>query len=90
LDIVEKVGAFKMGMQALEKAQQASQSTNRQEKSAATVRLREAATRLYDMGEMLLADTMTRQADVLEKIGNVDPDASKKLRYETRHITKDL
>jgi Ca-activated chloride channel family protein len=88
IDIVDKVGAFKMGTQALEAAQNASRNEDPQEKGAATVRLRQAATRLLDMGESNLADTMLRQAEILEHGGNMDPEAAKKLRYETRRLTQ--
>jgi len=88
MNLVEKVGAFKMGTQALETAQLAGKNTNPEEKKVATVRLRQAATRLLDMGETLLADEMFRQAETLENNGSMDPDAAKKLRYETRRITQ--
>ena len=53
-------------------------------------RLRQAATRLLDMGENALADAMLRQADTLERSGSMDPDAAKKLRYETRRLTQHI
>ena len=81
MNIIEKVGAFKLGTQALEEAQ-------RGDRSAATQRLRQAATRLLDMGELGLADAMRRQADMLESDGQLDPNATKKLRYETRRISQ--
>jgi hypothetical protein len=40
------------------------------------------------MGERGLADAMGRQADMLESDGQLDPNATKKLRYETRRITQ--
>lgn len=88
MNIVEKVGAFRMGTQALERAQNVSQNTDQEDRSTATVRLRQAATRLLDMGEENLADAMFRQADILEQSGSLDPDATKKLRYETRRLTQ--
>lgn len=90
MNIVEKVGAFKMGTRALESAHQAAKSASPMEKGAATVRLREAATRLLNMGEHALADAMRQQADMLERSGEIDPDAAKKLRYETRRLTQNL
>jgi Ca-activated chloride channel homolog len=81
MNLVEKVSAFKLGMQALEEAQ----SGDRQ---AATLRLRQAATRLLDMGESALGGEMLRQAETLEKTGSIDPSTTKKLRYETRRITQ--
>jgi len=88
MNIVEKVGAFKMGAHALETAQKAAQGTDRKDKNAATVRLRQAATRLLDMGEDTLADAMNEQANILENDGILNPDATKKLRYETRRLTQ--
>ena len=88
MNVVEKVGAFKMGTLALEAAQSASKSANPEEKGTATIRLRQAATRLLDMGEASLADAMFKQAEVLERSGSMDPEAAKKLRYETRRLTQ--
>jgi Ca-activated chloride channel family protein len=94
MNIVEKVGAFKMGTRALEVAQNvarqaiAGESTDPNERGAATLRLRQAATRLLDMGEPVLASAMLQQADSLELNGSLDPEATKKLRYETRRITQ--
>jgi Ca-activated chloride channel family protein len=90
MNIIEKVGAFKMGTQALEVAEKASKTTSQNEKASATLRLRQAATRLLDMGEAALADTMFRQAETLERSGSLDPDATKRLRYETRRMTQRL
>jgi Ca-activated chloride channel family protein len=83
MNIVEKVSAFKLGTQALEEAL-------RGDARAATLRLRQAATRLLDMGEAALASEMLRQADVLEHGNSLDPNITKKLRYETRRLTHKL
>jgi len=88
--IVEKVSAFKMGSQALEAARIADQQSDPAGWGSATVRLRQAATRLLDMGETNLANAMFQQANVLEQSGHLEPDAAKKLRYETRRLTKNL
>lgn len=90
MNVVEKVGAYQMGTKALENAQNASRAKNPDEKGAATVRLRQAATRLLDLGENSLADAMFRQADNLENSGTMDPDEAKKLRYETRRLSQRL
>ena len=90
MNIIEKVGAFKMGAQALEAAEKASKNPDPNDKAAATLRLRQAATRLLDMGEGTLADTMFRQADTLERNGSMDAEATKRLRYETRRMTQRL
>jgi hypothetical protein len=79
MNIVEKVGAFKFGTQALEMARQG-------DRGVATIRLRQAATRLLDMGERNLAEAMQNQANALEAKGQLDPNITKKLRYETRRI----
>jgi Ca-activated chloride channel family protein len=83
MNLVEKVGAFKMGTTALAAAQTGTQKAN-------TVRLRQAATRLLEIGENHLGNEMLRQADMLEKHGTLDPNAAKKLRYETRRLTRQL
>jgi Ca-activated chloride channel family protein len=88
MNFVERVGAFKMGAYALDHAQSAALSDNPQDRDAATVRLRQAATRLLDLGEVALANSMLQQADNLESSGSLDIEATKKLRYETRKITK--
>ena len=82
LNIVEKVGAYKFGTRVLEEAESGV------DKGAATLRLRQAATRLLDLGEQNLADILSHQAHMLEQAGSIDPNATKKLRYETRHLTK--
>jgi Ca-activated chloride channel family protein len=86
MNMVERVGAFKMGAQAVEAAQTATSEADAQARSNATLRLRQAATRLLDMGEASLADTMLRQAQILEVSGRLDPEATKKFRYETRRL----
>lgn len=82
LNIVEKVGAYKFGTHVLEEAESGI------DKDASTIRLRQAATRLLDLGEENLAGVLSLQANMLEQAGNIDPNATKKLRYETRHLTK--
>lgn len=81
MNLVEKVGAFKMGTTALAAAQTGSPQTR-------TIRLRQAATRLLEIGETYLGTEMLRQAEILEKYGTLDPNAAKKLRYETRRLTR--
>jgi Ca-activated chloride channel family protein len=83
MNIVEKIGAFKLGMQALEDVEHS-------DRGVATARLRQAATRLLDMGETSLANSMFQQAQSLENGGKVDPNATKKIRYETRRLTQNL
>jgi Ca-activated chloride channel family protein len=56
----------------------------------ATRKLRVAATRLLDMGEEALAAEAEQQALELEQHGQADPRLTKKLRYETRKLTRKL
>ena len=88
MNVVEKVGAFKMGTFALDGAQSAALTGDPQDKDAATMRLRQAATRLLDLGEIALANSMLKQADTLESRGSLDADVTKKLRYDSRKISK--
>ena len=81
MNYVERIGAFKLGTLALEEAA-------RGDNKAATLRLRQAATRLLDMGETILAGEMLRQAEALEHGSPLDPNITKKLRYETRRLTR--
>jgi hypothetical protein len=88
MNIVERVGAFKMGTQALQAAHNAAHNTNPAERNAATLRLRQAATRLLDMGESDIAEAMFHQAQALEQSGSMDPQTTKKLKYATRRLTQ--
>jgi Ca-activated chloride channel family protein len=88
MNIVERVGAYKMGQQAMEAAQAAAASADADGRGQATLRLRQAATRLLDMGEADLAKTMMLQAQALELSGNLDPEATKRFRYETRRLAQ--
>lgn len=88
MDMVEKVGAYKIGITALESAHTATQDQEPDKKEAATIQLRQAATRLLDLGEATLASAMFNQADLLEQSGSLDPEAAKQLRYETRRLTR--
>jgi len=54
----------------------------------ATRKLRAAATRLLDMGEDALAAEVQQQAAELERRGEMDPERTKRLRYETRKLTQ--
>lgn len=88
MNVVERVGAYRMGTQALQAAQAAAHSADAAHHGQATVRLRQAATRLLDLGESGLANTMLQQAQALEYNGRLDPDATKKFRYETRRLAQ--
>jgi Ca-activated chloride channel family protein len=80
MNIVERAGAFRLGSLALAAAEKGD--------PAATQRLRAAATRLLDMGEAELAGAMLDQVQSLEQDGALDPNATKRLRYETRRLAQ--
>jgi hypothetical protein len=83
MGIVEKVGAFKLGNYALEHA-------HHEDRNLAVNRLRQAADRLTAVGEPSLAVEMARMADLLQHLGQLDSNATKRLRYDTRRITQGL
>lgn len=83
MNIVEKVSAYNIQTKALAQA-----ATN--DISGATIKLRAAATRLLDMGEIDLAEVAMKEADNLEKRGAMSSSGTKKLRYETRKLTRRL
>lgn len=58
--------------------------------SAATQRLRAAATRLLTVGENDLAEAVQAEAARLEKSGQVSPEGAKEIRYATRKLTQRL
>jgi Ca-activated chloride channel family protein len=81
MGFVDKVGAFKLGNYALEQA-------HSPDRAAAVNQLRHAAARFTEVGEPGLAAEMSRMADALHKQGKIDSNATKRLRYDTRHITR--
>lgn len=83
---VDRVGAYIMGRQALEAAQSVRDDESAPARQAATIRLRQAATRMLDMGEPELAGEFLEQADLLERQADLDQNAAKKLRYKTRRL----
>lgn len=83
MDIVERIAAFQLQTRALEDIATGNFS-------AATQKLRAAATRLIDMGEGELAQVVQRQAASLEQKATLDPQATKRLRYDTRRLTQKL
>ena len=58
--------------------------------SGATQKLRAAATRLLDLGELDLAQKAQDQAAQLEQGQSMNPEAQKELRYATRRLTQKL
>lgn len=83
MNLVEKVTAFKLQTRALEEAEVGNIG-------AATQKLRAAATRLLDLGELELASQAQQQADQLEQGSGVSAEAQKALRYATRRLTQKL
>lgn len=84
MNLVERVTAFKLQTRALEEAAAGNLA-------GATQKLRSAATRLLDLGELELAETMQRAAEAAAQ-GQLPSAADKKeLTYRTRRLTlKDL
>jgi len=83
MEVVNKVGAFKFGNFALEHAEEEDQTD-------AVKQLNQAASRLEEVGEPALAAEMTRLAEQFQRRGKLDSNATKKLRYETRMISRRL
>jgi Ca-activated chloride channel family protein len=83
MNLVETVSAFKLGTRALKEAEAG-------DIAGATRKLQAAATRLLDMGEDELAADLQSQAQDLAQEGELDPHATKRLRYETRRLTQKL
>lgn len=83
MNLVETVSAFKLHTRALAEARAGNAG-------AATQKLQAAATRLLDLGAVDLAQEMSRQADALSRGMEVDQNATKKLRYDTRRLTQKL
>lgn len=83
LNIVEKVTAHKLQTRALEEAALGNVA-------AATQKLRAAATRLLELGETELAEVAQQEAVRLEQGQGLSAGGTKKLRYETRKLTRKL
>lgn len=83
MNIVEKVTAFRLQTQAL-------QDVDAGNIQGATTKLRQAATRLLNMGEDSLATTMLSEADNLEKTQKMTDSGTKQMRYKTQKLTQKL
>jgi Ca-activated chloride channel family protein len=83
MNLVEKVTAFKLQTRALSEAEAGNLA-------GATQKLRAAATRLLDLGELDLAQKAQEQADQLEAGGQMSAESQKELRYATRRLTQKL
>lgn len=83
MNLVEKVTAFKLQTRALSEVE----AGNR---AGATQKLRAAATRLLDLGELELAQKAQEQATQIEQGQEVSAATQKELRYATRRLTQKL
>jgi Ca-activated chloride channel family protein len=79
MNIIERVVAHKLQTRALDEAELG-------EIVHATQRLRAAATRLLDLGEVELARAAEQQAQQIEKDGRVNLAAVQKMRYATKRL----
>jgi Ca-activated chloride channel family protein len=83
MNLAEKVTAFKLQTRALDEARMGNIA-------GATRKLRAAATRLLDLGEVELAEAARQEAENLEQSGQMSSSGTKKLRYQTRKLTQRL
>ncbi|MFL5802518.1 MAG: vWA domain-containing protein [Roseiflexaceae bacterium] len=83
MNLVEKVTAFKLQTRALAEAEAGNVA-------GATQKLRAAATRLLDLGELELARKTEEQAAQLEQGQSISAENQKELRYATRRLTQKL
>jgi Ca-activated chloride channel homolog len=83
MNLVEKVTAFKLQTRALSEAEAGNLT-------GATQKLRAAATRLLDLGELELAQKAQDQATQLEEGKAISAEDQKELRYATRRLTQKL
>jgi Ca-activated chloride channel family protein len=82
MNLVERVTAFKLQTRALDEAEAGNLA-------GATQKLRSAATRLLDLGELELAQTMNRAAETMETGSGPSAADQKQMRYATRRLTLD-
>jgi Ca-activated chloride channel family protein len=80
MNLVERVTAFKLQTRALDEAAAGNAA-------GATQKLRSAATRLLDLGELELADTMNRAAEAINQGQAPSAADQKALTYKTRRLT---
>jgi Ca-activated chloride channel family protein len=83
MNLVEKVTAFKLQTRALSEAEAGNLT-------GATQKLRAAATRLLDLGELELAQKAQAQAEQLEQGKGMSAETQKELKYATRRLTQKL
>lgn len=83
MNLVEKLTAFRLQTRALEEARLGNVL-------GATQKLRAAATRLLELGEVELAEAAQQEANNLEQTGQMSSSGTKKLHYQTRKLTQKL
>ncbi|MEW5872098.1 MAG: VWA domain-containing protein [Chloroflexota bacterium] len=81
MNIVERVVAHKLQTQALDEAAAG-------DVARATQRLKAAATRLLEIGEVEMAEQANQQAQKMEQGGQMDLEAAQKMRYATKRLTE--
>ena len=81
MNVVEKVQAFKLQTQALDEAEIGNVT-------GATQKLRQAVTILLTQGETELADQMNKEADRLEKSGEISSEGKKTIKLTSRKTVK--
>lgn len=81
MNLIERVVAHRLQTQALDDVAAG-------DASRATQRLRAAATRLLELGEVELARQADQQANLIEQGGHLDPAAAQKMRYATKRLTE--
>jgi Ca-activated chloride channel family protein len=81
MNLIERVIAHKLQTQALDEAAAG-------HSARATQRLRAAATRLLELGEMEMAQQTSQQAEQLEQTGQMDLAAAQRMRYATKRLTE--
>jgi Ca-activated chloride channel family protein len=81
MNLIERVIAHKLQSQALDEAAAGNAAK-------ATQRLRAAATRLLELGEVEMAQQTSQQAEQLEQSGQIDLAAAQKMRYATKRLTE--
>ncbi len=82
MNLVERVTAFKLQTRALDEAALGNVA-------GATQKLRSAATRLLDLGELELANTMNRAAETMDSGGGPSAADQKQMKYATKRLTLD-
>ena len=83
MNVAERVSAYDLQTRAMEQAASG-------DIAGATRKLRAAATRLLNLDEKELAETALEEALNLSKQGSMSSSGTKKLRYETRKLTRKL